>query len=111
VKEVEADRARAEQARWEAQVAARHQAEKDAAELQRKHALVKAAAAWRDAALVCDYIAAVEAALTEENGKVPRDQLERWVTWAKGIARTMSCDALAALPGDAKPLGSDALLP
>jgi hypothetical protein len=111
VNEVEAERARAEHARWEAQVAARRQAEIDAAELQRKHELMKAAAAWRDAALVRDYIAAVEAALTEQNGEVSRDRLQRWMTWASGIARAMSCDALGALPGGDEPHGTGAASP
>jgi hypothetical protein len=97
--EMESERARAEHARWEAQVAARRKADLEAAELKRRKALTDAASAWREATLVLDYVAAVQEAVAAGRVDVPNDQMAAWVPWAKSIARTRSQQALEALPG------------
>jgi hypothetical protein len=99
ISEMEAERARAEHARWEAQVAARRRADHEAAELKRSKALTDAAAAWRESTLVLDYVAAVQEAVAAGRLEVSSVQMDAWVTWAKSVARTKSQEALKALPG------------
>jgi hypothetical protein len=73
----------AEERRYrEAQERARRLEEERQAELARKVALRAQAAAWREAALLRDYVAAVRAAVAEGNNVVPPDRVEEWAAWA-----------------------------
>jgi hypothetical protein len=74
---------RAEIERWEREEAARREAER-----QRREALVGEVAAWRRAAEIRAYVAAVRAEAEKSGGEVG-PELGEWMGWAMGVAGQM----------------------